>query len=207
MAQRTSNIYRLVTIPAVYKTIQKVLGAEQSSRRFVDEVVRPTRGAAVLDVGCGPASLLPYLPSIDYTGVDLNPASIAFAKKNYAERGRFLVGDAADLVPDQRYDIVIVAAILHHLDDAGAKRLFGNLVGALKPGGRIVTIDNIWLPRQNPIAKLINALDSGKNVRTLAGYQKLAEGLPLRVEHKLYRDLLRIPYDHVCLTLTVAQTQ
>jgi SAM-dependent methyltransferase len=202
MAQRTSNIYRLVTIPAVYKTIQKVLGAEQSARRFVDEVVRPTRGAAVLDVGCGPASLLPYLPSVDYTGVDLNPASIAFAKKNYAERGRFLVGDAADLVPDQRYDIVIVAAILHHLDDAGAKRLFGNLVGALKPGGRIVTIDNIWLPRQNPIAKLINALDSGKNVRTLAGYQKLAEGLPLRVEHKLYRDLLRIPYDHVCLTLT-----
>jgi SAM-dependent methyltransferase len=202
MAQRTSNIYRLVTIPAVYKTIQKVLGAEQSARRFVDEVVRPTRGAAVLDVGCGPASLFPYLPSVDYTGVDLNPASIAFAKKNYAERGRFLVGDAADLVPDQRYDIVIVAAILHHLDDAGAKRLFGNLVGALKPGGRIVTIDNIWLSRQNPIAKLINALDSGKNVRTLAGYQKLAEGLPLRVEHKLYRDLLRIPYDHVCLTLT-----
>ncbi len=202
MAQRTANIYRLVTIPAVYKTIQKVLGAEQSSRRFVDEVVRPTPGAAVLDVGCGPASLLPYLPNIDYTGVDLNPASIAFANKNYAERGRFLVGDAADLVPDRRYDIVIVAAILHHLDDAGAKRLFGNLVGALKPGGRIVTIDNIWLPRQNPIAKLINALDSGKNVRTLAGYQKLAEGLPLRVEHKLYRDLLRIPYDHVCLTLT-----
>jgi SAM-dependent methyltransferase len=202
MAQRTSNIYRLVAIPAVYKTIQKVLGAEQSARRFVDEVVRPTRGAAVLDVGCGPASLLPYLPSVDYTGVDLNPASIAFAKKNYAERGRFLVGDAADLVPDQRYDIVIVAAILHHLDDAGAKRLFGNLVGALKPGGRIVTIDNIWLPRQNPIAKLVNALDSGKNVRTLAGYQKLAEGLPLRVEHRLYRDLLRIPYDHVCLTLT-----
>ena len=149
MAQRTSNIYRLVTIPAVYKMIQKVLGAEQSSRRFVDEVVRPTRGAAVLDVGCGPASLLPYLPSIDYTGVDLNPASIAFAKKNYAERGRFLVGDAADLVPDQRFDIVILAALLHHLDDAGAKRLFGNLVGALKPGGRIVTIDNIWLPRQN----------------------------------------------------------
>jgi SAM-dependent methyltransferase len=86
MAQRTSNIYRLVAIPAVYKTIQKVLGAEQSARRFVDEVVRPTRGAAVLDVGCGPASLLPYLPSVDYTGVDLNPASIAFAKKNYAER-------------------------------------------------------------------------------------------------------------------------
>jgi hypothetical protein len=54
MAQRTSNIYRLVTIPAVYKAIQKVLRAEQSARRFVDEVVRPTRGAAVLDVGCGP---------------------------------------------------------------------------------------------------------------------------------------------------------
>jgi SAM-dependent methyltransferase len=202
MAQRISNIYRLVTIPAVYKAIQKALSAEQSTRRFIDEVVRPARGAAVLDVGCGPASLLPYLPSVDYTGVDLNPVSIAFAKEHYAARGRFLVGDAADLVPDQRFDIVILAALLHHLDDAGARRLFGNLVGALKPGGRIVTIDNIWLPRQNPIAKLVNALDSGKNVRTLEGYLKLAEGLPLRVEHKLYHDLLRIPYDHVCLTLT-----
>jgi SAM-dependent methyltransferase len=202
MGQRTSNIYRLVTIPAIYKAIQNVLGAERSSRRFVDEVVRPTHGSAVLDVGCGPASLLPYLPDVDYTGIDLNPASIAYAKENYAERGRFLVGDAADFLPNQLFDIVIVAAILHHLDDAAARKLFGSLAGALKPGGRIVTIDNIWLPRQNPIAKLVNALDSGKNVRTLAGYQKLTEGLPLRVEHKLYRDLLRIPYDHVCLTLT-----
>ena len=49
----------------------------------------------VLDVGCGPANILAYLPPVDYTGVDLNEKHIAYAREAYGDRGRFIVGDVA----------------------------------------------------------------------------------------------------------------
>jgi hypothetical protein len=92
--------------------------------------------------------------------------------------------------------------LLHHLDDDQARRLFRAVAGMVKPTGRIVTIDNVWLPQQSIVAKLVNSLDSGMNVRTPEQYVDLVAHLPLRVDQRIYRDLLRIPYDHFCMTLT-----
>ena len=48
--------------------LQKVLArVGLGSRRYMEEVIQPKSGERVLDVGCGPASLLPYLPEMDYT--------------------------------------------------------------------------------------------------------------------------------------------
>jgi len=158
----------------------------------------------VLDVGCGPASLFPYLVDTRYTGIDLNPQSIARARKLYGDRGRFLVGDVAEgfLSGSADFDLIIASALLHHLDDAHAQALFSRLAGLLSPEGRIVTIDNVWLPKQHLFARIANSMDSGLNVRTPEQYTNLVAHLPLRVEQRIYRDLLRIPYDHFCMTLT-----
>lgn len=203
MAQRTSNLYRLVTIPRIYSAFQELLGGVKSTQRFIREIVRPAPGMTVLDVGCGPAPLFPYLQDVDYTGIDLNQRSIDHARALYGNRGRFFAGDVSNGIPgsNSNFDLIIVSGLLHHLDDDQAGRLFASLVGLLKPLGRIVTFDNVWLPRQNPIAKLVNALDSGMNVRTPAEYVSLLDDLPLHVEQRVYRDMLRIPYDHFCMTL------
>jgi hypothetical protein len=66
-----------------------------------------------------------------------------------------------------------------------------------------VTIDNVWLPKQHFLAKAANHMDSGLNVRTPEQYTRLVAHLPLHVEPRIYRDLLRIPYDHFCMTLTL----
>jgi SAM-dependent methyltransferase len=101
------------------------------------------------------------------------------------------------------FDLIIVSALLHHLDDAEAQALFSRLAGLLRPNGRVVTIDNVWLPKQHFVAKFTNRMDSGLNVRTPEQYTNLVAHLPLRVEPRIYRDLLRIPYDHFCMTLTL----
>ena len=36
----------------------------------------------VLDIGCGPANVLNYLPKCDYYGYDIDKRSINYAKKN-----------------------------------------------------------------------------------------------------------------------------
>jgi SAM-dependent methyltransferase len=205
MAQRISQLYSLVTIPKFYAGLQYLLGGSAGRRRLLDELIRPQPGMKVLDVACGPGSLFPHLSETDYTGIDLNARSIEHARELYGTRGRFVAGDVTQGLPGEAgsFDLIVVSALLHHLGDDEARKLFTSLRELLKPAGRIVTVDNVWLGRQNPIARLFNHLDSGLNVRTPERYEALVGDLPLQVESRLYRDLLRIPYDHFCMTLTI----
>ncbi len=204
MGQRITGVYKLVTLPSIYRAIQDVLGSDRSRTRFVEEVLQPADGAKVLDVGCGPAALFEFLPNVAYTGVDLNPNHIDDAKRRYGDRGRFIAGDVATALPDDEegtFDLVVASALLHHLDDQQSRKLLADLCRLVKPGGRVVTLDNVWLERQNPIAVLLNKLDSGLNVRDAEGYLKLTERLNFSVKSRIFRDLMRIPYDHFCMDL------
>ncbi|KYG98544.1 hypothetical protein SE91_08540 [Bradyrhizobium sp. DOA1] len=170
-----------------------VLGADNAIRRYVSEVLEPAPGITMLDVGCGPANVLAYLPELDYTGIDHNEGHIAFARQRYDGRGRFIVGSADQLEQSgESFDLINVSAILHHLDDD----LFKSLKSLLNEGGRITTIDNVWLPGQRAVVKLINNLDSGMNIRTPEGYLSLMSGLGYNIQARIFHDLLRVPYDH-----------
>jgi SAM-dependent methyltransferase len=198
VAQRISGAYRLITIPSIQKGLMFSLGADKAIVRYVDEILRPKAGMKILDVGCGPANVLSYLPPVEYTGIDLNEKHIAFARQRYGNRGRFVVGNAADDLKQEEktFDLINVSALLHHLADGEAISLFTSLKRLLKVDGRIVTIDNVWLPDQHAMVKLINALDSGVNIRTPDGYLRLLSGLGFDIQTKIFNDLLRIPYDH-----------
>ena len=80
--------------------------------------------------------------------------------------------------------------------------MLAGLCRLTKSGGRIITFGNVWLLQQNLIAWGLNKLDFGLNIRTPEGYQRLIEGLPVSAEAKIFRDHLRIPYDHFCMTMT-----
>jgi len=202
LAQRISGAYRLITIPSIYKGLMFALGADRAITRYVHEVLQPTAGMKMLDVGCGPANVLAYLPQLDYTGIDLNEKHIAFARQRFGNRGRFLVGNVAeDLRQDEhKFDLINASGILHHLSDDEAMSLFESLKRLLKATGRIVTFDNVWLPAQRSVAKLFNRMDSGLNIRTQEAYVGLLKNTGLDVETRIFHDLLRIPYDHIVMT-------
>src|SRR5262249_18332903 len=157
------------------------LGADKAITRYVNEVLEPVPGMKMLDVGCGPANVLAYLPPLDYTGIDLNEKHIDYARRRYGNGGRFIVGNAAlDLKQgEKQFDLINVSALLHHINDDEAISLFASLTTLLKPNGRIVTIDNVWLPKQRVVVRLANYLDSGTNIRTPEGYLRLLDGTGL----------------------------
>lgn len=97
------------------------------------------------------------------------------------------------------FDIITATGLLHHLSDEQCKSMFLDLRRLLKPDGRICTIDNVWLPAQRGAVRMMNLLDSGKNIRTPDGYRHLFDGLNLQIESRIYNNLLRIPYDHFCM--------
>ncbi len=193
-------ISKALGVPAVYRVWSRLVGGRDPGS-FAREYVRAKEGQRVLDIGCGPADVLQYLPRVDYAGFDANPEYIATATKNYGDRGRFYCRRVSEeaLAANEGYDIVLAIGVLHHLDDGEAEQLFRIAHAALVPGGRLVTLDGVYAPGQNPIAKLIISRDRGEHVRDERGYRTIADRVFAKVTPVVRSDLLRVPYTHLIL--------
>lgn len=98
------------------------------SRRIVRSMIAGLDCASVLDVGCGPGSLLeelrPLWPQARYSGADFSPAAVEAARRRapWAEFARL------DLVQGnlgQRFDLVLCTDVVEHIEDDVAA--IGNL--------------------------------------------------------------------------------
>jgi SAM-dependent methyltransferase len=202
MAQRDTGVYRLLSSPAVYSAIQKLIGGTDGRAVVVRDFIRPQPGERILDIGCGPATMLNFLDGADYTGLDFNPAYIAEAKVRYGDRGTFLVQSVDDLAIEsgEGFDTVLAIALLHHLSDAQSLSLFRSARSCLRKGGRLITLDCAWTTPQNLVAKLLITLDRGKNTRTPKEYERLARHEFASVQSVVRTDLNRFPYTHCIMT-------
>jgi SAM-dependent methyltransferase len=167
--------------------------------RMRDEFLKVAPGQRVLDIGCGPAEILAHLPDdIDYHGYDAEANYINAARARYGNRGSFAVKAVSpDAVEDiGTFDVVMSLACLHHLTDDEADTVFASAAKLLRPGGRVITLDCAYVKDQNPIARLLAALDRGKHVRAPEGYASLARRHFSQVDVSVLHDLLAVPYTH-----------
>ena len=192
----------LLSFPAGYRLFGSMVGGAAAWRTYLTEYAKPAPGDKILDIGCGPADVLNFLPAVNYTGLDISPEYIGSARKRFGSRGRFCCGDVglATIEGEQgTFDLVLAIGVIHHLDDAQATRLFDLARRALRPTGRLVTYDGCYVPQQSRIARWLLAKDRGKFVRTREEYLRLARARFSKVEPHLRHDLLRVPYTHLIL--------
>lgn len=204
MAQVTSGVRAVLSHPAVYEAFQRIMGAKRGREWIVRDLIRPFPGMRILDLGCGPAEILGYLPAdVTYVGYDMSPAYIAAAKTKFGARGTFHCrrleeSEAAALEP---FDVVMGIGVLHHLDDNTARQFMTLAKAALKPSGRVLTLDPCFAPGQNPIARFLISKDRGQHVRDQAGYRALADGKFATVSGGLTHQVW-IPYTHWTMECT-----
>jgi len=197
LVQVTEGIRSLLSSPIYYSAFQSLMGARQGWKVFINEFVRPEEGISLLDLGCGPADIIDYLPSVDYWGFDISEYYIKHAAKKYGSRGNFVCRHLtdADLPSLPKFDIVVASGVLHHMDDDVAQSLMRLAHCALKPGGRLVSVDPCLAEGQNPIARFLIMQDRGRNVRTKISYDQLAATVfqerKITIRHKSW-----IPYTH-----------
>jgi SAM-dependent methyltransferase len=198
MGQITSGVRAVLSAPVIYDYLQNIMGAEQVRRELVDEFIRPDGGCRILDLGCGTAEILHYLPSnIEYWGFDISPEYISAAKKRFGSRGHFHCGllTESDLASLPRFDRVLALGVLHHLENEEVKVFFTLVKESLNSDGWVVTIDPCLAIGQNSIARYLILKDRGQNVREADAYASLAQISFSRVEARL-RHRKWIPYTH-----------
>ena len=187
----------VLAVPRVYEAWSRLVGGEHGRSTLVREHVRPTPGARVLDLGCGPGELVTHLGEVDYIGVDVSEQYIAKAQHSFGDRAEFRVGDATALDSDLRgFDLVLAFGLIHHLGDDAAGRVLAGARQALGPAGRFVGVDPVHAPDAPAAARLIVSWDRGGHVRSGAAYDRLAQHHFDEVRSRERRDLLRIPYAH-----------
>jgi len=199
-SHRETGLSAILSKPWVYDLFTRLVGKERSRVKLVQDYVRPFPGCRILEIGCGTARLLSYLPNsiAEYTGFDMNPLYIESAKERWKRRAncRFFcqkVEDAVTLKPGH-YDIVLAVGIVHHLNDNEAAYLFNIAYHALKLNGALITYDNVYIENQNWFAKWLISRDRGRSVRTIEDYKRLAVQYFVDIESNILHDTLRIPY-------------
>jgi SAM-dependent methyltransferase len=107
-------------------------------------------GKKVLEVSCGAGGGASYivrnLGPASYTGLDLNPASIAKCQQRHRLPGLdFVQGDAQNLpFPDQSFDAVINVEASHQYPDF--PRFLEEVARVLRPGGHFLYTDSRRAP-------------------------------------------------------------
>ena len=145
MSQLTFDAAAAKSMEAIYTTPDVV-----AQRARVLELLAPTPGERVLDVGVGPGLLALDLARLvgesgRLVGLDLAPAMVAISTKRLAEwpQAEVRAGDATSLeLPDASFDAAVSTQVYEYVADM--PRALSELHRVLRPGGRAVILDTDW---------------------------------------------------------------
>ncbi len=155
----------------------------------------PDPDATVLDAGCGTGRvtemLLERIPAGRVVALDAAPSMLVEARRRLARFGDrllFVQADLLDLAPGllgglAPVDAVLSTATFHWVLDHD--RLFANLAGVLRPGGRLVA----QCGAHGNIARLIDAVAATGQKRTGAWYYATPEDTRRRLEESGFTDI------------------
>jgi ubiquinone/menaquinone biosynthesis C-methylase UbiE len=141
----------------------------------------------VLDVACGPGAFSDLFPEQSYTGIDINPRYIDYARAHF--RGEFFVQDARRLdFPERHFDEALIYGVLHHLDDGDVTAVAQSLSRVVRPGGKILVIEDIPTEsRLNFVGHLLHWIENGHYIRPADEYRRLLSPHFQLAEEGLFR--------------------
>jgi ubiquinone/menaquinone biosynthesis C-methylase UbiE len=111
----------------------------------------------VLDLGCGDGVselfIQRYFPKWTVEGIDVSKESIDMAKQQQLPNASFNVYDGS-IIPfaDERFDVVLVAGVLHHVAFHLHNAMIAEMKRVLKKGGRLIIYEHNPL---NPLTRYL----------------------------------------------------
>ena len=183
---------------AGYNQIQRFFGSQNMWHRFIDEYHLNDDSIGIIDIGCGTAEILAFLPAgVQYLGIDQNEAYIQACRRKYPKQ-EFFCGSWEEFQSSQKSDVdislVLCLGLLHHLSDQEAKTLLASLIEYLPPNGRLLSLDGSKEEDSSRWESFFYWVDRGAFIRNRTNYLRL---FPSEPRHQLHRNWLRVPYTYL----------
>jgi len=168
-------INRLSVNPKIFIRLRRLLENNFTAQKNVIKKYLTVRDSEkILDIGCGTGEFSVFFKPENYTGIDIEPAYINYAKKNY--QGKFLLGDATRLpFSENSFDRAVILGVLHHLNDSLCHKIFIEMKRALNSGARILIMEDVSGAGDGWLTKKLHSFDKGGYIRTAEEYQILLQ--------------------------------
>lgn len=128
------------------------------------------KNQTLLDLGCGDGVteifFEKYFPQFKIQGIDISVKSIEEAQKKQLSNTSFAQYDGQQIpYGNERFDVVFVAGVLHHIDAVDHQKVVNEIFRVLKPGGRLYLFEHNPI---NPLTRyLVNTCEFDKGVKLL----------------------------------------
>ena len=161
-------LYKILDNPYIYLFSQLVLapGSKIFTKRILNPLVTNMKPEQkILDIGCGPNSILNKY-GISPDGVDISESYINLFNLNKCGKGYVSSSECLPFKSDV-YDYIFNFGLLHHLSDDSLCKTVGEMIRTAKNGGVIIVIDAVFPKNKwkKPFAYLIRKYDRGLYVR------------------------------------------
>lgn len=181
--------FTVFSLMKIKKAIEKIWGSpliythhaaavDGPKKRAIAAICPVRPGQRVLDLGCGTGNSAPLFPGARYTGIDINPAYIAAARRRFPDF-RFIAADAGEGGWGGPFEVILANSFLHHLADREATAILKKAASSLEPSGMVI-IQEPLVPGPGEIYhRFLMKLDRGACFRTLEGWRELILGAGL----------------------------
>jgi SAM-dependent methyltransferase len=173
--------------PALWDLSQKIFGADDEKKRLYFEPLGiDNSSSTILDFGCATGNTAAPFADYDYTGIDIDPALIDYARFKF--RGhpsmKFVADDVTRYEPERPFDYILFAGVAHHLDDELLPKILLRLRTFLSDKGHIYFVDPVITGREGRRLRFLMKADQGKFHRPAAAYESLFERIGFKILEK-----------------------
>lgn len=155
------------------------------------------KNKTILDLGAGTGLLtemiLKKFPKSEFTLLDVSDEMLEQAKLRFSGNYnvKYLIGDYSKTIFDEKYDAVISALSIHHLEDNDKHLLFRNIYNSLNHGGIFINGDQFRSKHPEIESWIINSWKQKIETSNLnrtdidAAYQRMKLDKPSTVHENL----------------------
>ena len=164
-ATQAAHVQVTATAEDIIERYRECRGWRIYRKEYVFKLIHDCRPRTILDFGCGSGESSTELAALGYDvlGIDLSPDLIALAEERarldgVTDRAKFLAVDGTCATLQKgAYDLVLVQAVLHHVDLVESLRTLDH---ALSPNGHVLIVEPVaysrmlqWLRDRTPVEK------------------------------------------------------
>jgi|TARA_Y100000310_G_scaffold71619_1_gene67497 2-polyprenyl-3-methyl-5-hydroxy-6-metoxy-1,4-benzoquinol methylase len=128
----------------------------------------------VLEIGCSCGNIsavFKEFPDIEFLGIDIDQIAIDVAKKRFSKNKNFIfLNISLDEIKEtnQKFNYILVASILHHVDNSITKKILNDALAVLAPKGKLVICEPNKPGPNDPLVfhRNVHYFEKGEYLRT-----------------------------------------